>query len=166
MVRSTPLTQTLDGVMNDPWNKRLGLEFLRRTPDLRIGPFEGFSVPRKMPSGALLTGFGRVNSPVATRMAWLGRGNTSVELTGMARLDQPLVQDAIDAMVDSLSCLLPGTADSMTLSTQRYLAQPAGTRSWLSPVHPTPYLTLPKRGAESPWLDGRILEVCGETLSE
>ena len=40
MVRSTPLTQTLDGVMNDPWNKRLGLEFLHRTPDLRDGPFD------------------------------------------------------------------------------------------------------------------------------
>lgn len=102
VVRATPLTQTLDGVVNDPWNKRLGLEFLRRTPDLRIGPLEGFSVLRKMPGGAMLTGFGRVNNPVATRMVWLGRGNTSVELTGMARLDQPQVQDAIDAMVDTL----------------------------------------------------------------
>jgi len=71
---------------------------------LKIGPFEGFSVRRKVPGGAMLTGFGRVNSPVATRMVWLGRGGTSVELTGMARLDQTQVQEAIDAMVDSLSC--------------------------------------------------------------
>ena len=104
VVRSTPLTQTLDDVVNDRWNKQLGLEFLGQTPDLKIGPFEGFSVRRKVPGGAMLTGFGRVNSPVATRMVWLGRGDTSVELTGMARLDQTQVQEAIDAMVDSLSC--------------------------------------------------------------
>jgi hypothetical protein len=52
----------------------------------------------------MLTGFGRLNNPVATHMVWLGRGNTSVELTGMARRDQTQVQGAIDAMADSLSC--------------------------------------------------------------
>jgi hypothetical protein len=103
VVRSTPLAQTLDKVVTDPWNQRLGLEILRTTADLKVGPFEGFSIVRKMPGGAVLSGFGRVNNPVTTRMIWLGEGNTSVELTGMARLDLEDVQDAIDAMVNSLS---------------------------------------------------------------
>ena len=102
VVRDGPLTQTLDAVVNDPWNARLGLEILQTTPDLRVGPFEGFSLVRTMRGGAVLTGFGRVENPVATRMIWLGSGNRSVEIMGMARLDMEDVQYAIDAMVNSL----------------------------------------------------------------
>jgi len=59
-------------------------------------------VVRKVPEGANLIGFGAVTVPVAARMVWLGSGDTSVELIGMARLDQPEVQTAVDAMVASL----------------------------------------------------------------
>ena len=102
-VRPAPLSQTLDAVVNDPWNERLGLEIIQTTPKLAVGPFSGFSLVRTMPEGANLTGFGKVQNAVAARMIWLGSGDTSVELTGMARLDQPDVQHAVDAMVDSLS---------------------------------------------------------------
>lgn len=102
-VRPAPLTRTLDEVVNDPWNERMGLEILQTTPEVSVGSFNGFSLVRKMPEGAVLTGFGKVENPVATRMVWLGSGGTSVELTGMARLDQPDVQHAVDAMVASLS---------------------------------------------------------------
>ncbi|OSQ42470.1 hypothetical protein [Marivita geojedonensis] len=101
-VRNAPLTQTLEAVENDPWAERFGLEVLQTTPDLEIGPFKGFSIVRKMQGGSVLTGFGRVESPVATRMVWLGSGKRSIELTGMARLDMEDVQYAIDAMVNSL----------------------------------------------------------------
>ena len=53
---------------------------------------------------AMLAGVGRVDSPVATCMVSLDRGDASVELTGMAQTDQTQVRYAIDAIVDSLSC--------------------------------------------------------------
>jgi hypothetical protein len=107
MIRQAPLEQTLDAVVNDPWNERLGLTFLKTTPRLAVGPFEGFSVVRQMPAGANLAGFGKVQAPVATRQVWLAAGETSVELTGMARLDQADVQHAVDAMVASLAIQPP-----------------------------------------------------------
>ena len=38
-----------------------------------------------------------------SRMIWLGDGRQSVEITGIARMDQPEIQYAVDAMVNSLS---------------------------------------------------------------
>lgn len=101
-IRDGPLRKTLDQIENDPWAKRFGLTTLRTTPDLTVGPFQGFSIVRQMPAGANLLAFGKVAEPVATRQVWLSDGRIHIEFTGMARLDQPDVQHAVDAIVDSL----------------------------------------------------------------
>ncbi|MEW5422343.1 hypothetical protein [Amorphus sp. 3PC139-8] len=97
-----PLTKTFEGVRDDPWAKRFDLKLLKSTPDLEIGGLNGFSLVRQMPAGANLASFGKVAAPVATRQAWLGRGNMHVEIVGMARLDQPEIQRAVDAMIESI----------------------------------------------------------------
>ncbi len=98
-----PLAMTLDGVLQDPWASRLGLKVLQTTPEMQVGAFKGFALVRHMPKGGQLIGFGQVDAPVAVRQIWLGSGQHRVEFLGMARLDQPDVQLAVDAMVASLS---------------------------------------------------------------
>ncbi|MDF0603466.1 hypothetical protein P1J78_22300 [Psychromarinibacter sp. C21-152] len=102
IVLDEPLTKTLREVRDDPWARRLNLTFLKETPELEIGGLRGFSLVRQMPAGARLVGFGKVSAPVATRQAWLGHGAMHLEIVGMARLDQPDVQRAVDAMIDSI----------------------------------------------------------------
>lgn len=101
-VLDTPLTRTLEEVVNDPWAERFKLETLKQTPDLDIGGLKGFSLVRQTPAGARLSGFDTVAAPVATRQAWLGRGDMHVEIIGIARLDQPDVQRAVDAMIETI----------------------------------------------------------------
>ncbi|MBM1143885.1 hypothetical protein GN155_008860 [Alcanivorax sp. ZXX171] len=101
-VLDEPLQKTLEQVRDDPWAERFDLKLMQSTPGLEIGGLRGFSLVRRMPAGANLANFGKVAAPVATRHAWLGRGGMHVEIIGMARLDQPDVQDAIDAMIDSI----------------------------------------------------------------
>ncbi|MFD0985498.1 hypothetical protein [Methyloligella solikamskensis] len=101
-IRQEPLTKTLDEVLNDPWAEIYKLKVLKTTKDLSLGGLHGFSLVRQMPAGANLAGFGKVAQPVATRHAWLGQGHMYVEIIAMARLDQPDVQRAVDAMIESI----------------------------------------------------------------
>jgi hypothetical protein len=103
IIKNTPMTQTLDVVLNDPWNATMGLEIVQTEPNLTIGAFSGFSLVRKLPRGGQLLGFSKTSSPIMSRMIWLGDGRQSVEITGIARIDQPEIQYAVDAMVNSLS---------------------------------------------------------------
>lgn len=102
LVRDRPLGLTYEQVANDKWAKAFELDTLKSTPNLVVGPFSGFSIVRQLPQGATLQVFGQVPTAVATRQAWLGDGHRHVEIIGMARLDQPDVQRAVDAAIDSL----------------------------------------------------------------
>jgi hypothetical protein len=97
-----PLTKTLEGVIEDPWAKVAGLEVLKTQPDLELDGFRGFSLVRTGKAGAKAKGMGEARGPVAMRQAWLGRGDMHLEIKGLARVDQPDVQRAVDAMIDSL----------------------------------------------------------------
>lgn len=97
-----PLTKTFEEVRDEPWAQRLDLKLIKSTPEIEQGELRGFSLVRQMPTGANLASFGPVAAPVATRQVWLGRGSMHIEVVGMARLDQPAIQDAIDAMIDSI----------------------------------------------------------------
>lgn len=97
-----PLTRTLDEVLEDPWAKTFGLEVLKTTPLLEAGGLRGFSLVRKGKEGAKLSGFDPARGPVAMRQAWLGAHGFHVEILGLARLDQPDVQRAVDAMIGSV----------------------------------------------------------------
>ena len=98
----TPIPQTYDQVMNDPWARTFNLKLLKSDPDVAIGPFRGFSVARQMPEGANLQMFDKIAAPVAVRQIWLGRDGMHVHFMGMARLDQHDVQRAVDAAVMTL----------------------------------------------------------------
>jgi hypothetical protein len=97
-----PLAVSLDMVLEDPWSKTLGLEVLKTTPDLKIDEFKGFSLVRQGAKGATVSGFGEARGPVAMRQAWLAHNNWHLEIMGLARLDQPHVQRAVDAIIDSI----------------------------------------------------------------
>lgn len=98
-----PLDKTLDDAMDDPWSKRLGLEVLKTTPDLKIGGLTGFSLVRRKRAGESGTTPGKETSaPVATRQLWLSRDGLHLEVTGTARLDDPQMQSALDAMFSSI----------------------------------------------------------------
>lgn len=97
-----PLDKTLDGVLGDPWAQAFALEVLKTTPDLEIDGVRGFSLVRKGKTGAKMSGFGEARGPVAMRQVWLDLGDRHLEIMGLARLDQPDVQRAVDAMIDSI----------------------------------------------------------------
>lgn len=96
-----PLDITLDKILNDPLSDVLGTIVLSSTPDLQIGPFRGFSVVRRMP-GKAVRSVEALSAPSMLRQVWLARGDMHLELRGYALENQPDVQNAIDAMVDSL----------------------------------------------------------------
>lgn len=102
-LRDGPLCDTLDDMVADPWNVRMGLEILQTKADLKVGPLRGFSLARRMPAGANLIGFGPVTVPVLTRTVRLGTAAFHLEISGMAPADQPGIQRAIDAMIESIT---------------------------------------------------------------
>ena len=96
-----PLDITLEKILNDPLSDVVGTKVLSSTPDLQIGPFRGFSVVRRMP-GKEVRSVEALSAPSMLRQVWLARGDMHLELRGYALENQPDVQNAIDAMVDSL----------------------------------------------------------------
>lgn len=110
-IREGPLEKTLDEALEDSWSKQYGLEVLKTTPEVEIGGMRGFSLVRRMEAGGSTHTFGEVSAPVATRQIWLGHGDLHVEVIGTARLDQPDIQTALDAMFASIR--LPPTEPEM-----------------------------------------------------
>lgn len=103
-IHDRPLETTLDAILNDPFTKITGAEILSSDPDLQIGRFRGFSVIRRMP-GKEVRNVEALSAPAMLRQVWLGHEGMSLELQGYALENQPDVQNAIDAMVDSLTLL-------------------------------------------------------------
>ena len=101
-IHDRPLETTLDAVLNDPFTTITGTEILSSDPDLQIGPFRGFSVIRRMP-GKEVRSVQALSAPAMLRQVWLGHAGMSLELQGYALESQQDVQNAIDAMVDSLT---------------------------------------------------------------
>ena len=101
-IHDRPLETTLDAVLNDPFTTITATEILSSDPDLQIGPFRGFSVIRRMP-GKEVRSVQALSAPAMLRQVWLGHAGISLELQGYALESQPDVQNAIDAMVDSLT---------------------------------------------------------------
>ena len=102
-IHDRPLDTTLDAVLNDPFTGITGTEILQTDPDLRVGPFKGFSVIRRMPAALQIKNGPALSGPAMLRQIWLSRGDKSLELQGYALASQPDVQRAIDAMVGSIS---------------------------------------------------------------
>ena len=102
-IHDRPLDTTLDAVLNDPFTKLTGTQILDTDPDLRVGPFKGFSVIRRMPAALQIKNGPELSGPSMLRQIWLSRGDRSLELQGYALASQPDVQRAIDAMVGSIS---------------------------------------------------------------
>ncbi|APZ51063.1 hypothetical protein Ga0080574_TMP729 [Salipiger abyssi] len=107
-VHDGPLTQTLTENLEGPWSKQWGAEVLQTKPEVEIGSMRGFSVARHIPAGATVPTFGKVSEPCATRQLWLGAATLHVEVVGLARVDHPDIQYAIDAMFASIRA--PGSA--------------------------------------------------------
>ena len=101
-IHDRPLETTLDAVLNDPFTTITATEILSSDPDLQIGPFRGFSVIRRMP-GKEVRSVQALSAPAMLRQVWLGHAGMSLELQGYALESQQDVQNAIDAMVDSLT---------------------------------------------------------------
>lgn len=101
-IREGPLEKTLDEALEDSWSKQFGLEVLKTTPEVEIGGMRGFSLVRRMEAGGSTHTFGEVSAPVATRQIWLDHGDMHAEVLGIARLDHPDIQTALDAMFASI----------------------------------------------------------------
>jgi hypothetical protein len=97
-----PLELTLDAVLNDPFTRITGTKILHSRPDLRIGPFTGFSVIRRMPAATQIKSVPSLSAPAMLHQLWLSRNGTSLEVTGYALESQTGIQDAIDAMIASI----------------------------------------------------------------
>jgi hypothetical protein len=97
-----PLALTLDAVLNDPFTKITGTEILDSTPDLRVGPFVGFSVIRQMSAGAQIKNVPSLSATALLHQVWLNHAGSSLEIIGYALESQTEVQDAIDAMIASI----------------------------------------------------------------
>lgn len=102
-IHDRPLDTTLDAVLNDPFTKLTGTRILDTDPDLRVGPFKGFSVIRQMSAALQIKNGPQLSGPSMLRQIWLSGGDRSIELQGYALASQPDIQRAIDAMVGSIS---------------------------------------------------------------
>jgi hypothetical protein len=102
-IHAKPLNLTLDAVLSDPFTKITGTRILHTRPDLRIGPFTGFSVIRVMPAAAQIKSVPALSAPAMLHQVWLSHNGTSLEVTGYALESQTDIQDAIDAMIASIS---------------------------------------------------------------
>ena len=97
-----PLAMTIQEAEADPWSRRFGPEVLAREPEVEIGGLRGFALTRRMEAGGTSAPFGKVSAPVSARQVWLGLGDRHLEAVGLARLDQPDMRRAVDAMIASI----------------------------------------------------------------
>lgn len=95
------LPVTFAQVRDDPWARRLGLTPMLQEPELRVGPWAGFSVAHGM-RGASLFGLVALDSPVLLRQVWLDAGARHIHLRLAAEEGALQVQHVLDAMVGTL----------------------------------------------------------------
>ena len=116
-IYNKPLNLTLDGVLNDPFTRITSTKILHSRPNLQVGPFTGFSVIRTMPAAMQIKSVPALSAPAMLHQVWLTHNGTSLEVTGYALESQTDIQDAIDAMIASISLAGP-TTDSISANTE------------------------------------------------
>ncbi|MBA6411708.1 hypothetical protein H2508_01090 [Parahaliea sp. F7430] len=103
LIYDRPLATTLDSVLKDPFTQTTGAKILHSKDQLSIGPFKGFAVVRKLPAGSEIKNIESLSGPAMLRQVWLGNADCSIEVSGYALERQSKVQEAIDAMIASIS---------------------------------------------------------------
>jgi hypothetical protein len=100
-----PRGRTCEDLLKGTWRKELGFKDLRSRPELSVGPYRGCSVVFKQSGGVeWLAGYSRdLQGVLAKRALYLTDGEISFEIIAYAPLDNELYQDAVDAVIESLT---------------------------------------------------------------
>lgn len=100
-VAEGPLPLTFEQVRDEPWARRLGLVPLRAEPEIRIGPWRGFSIAHALRGGGAF-GLLRADAPVLQRQVWLDAPPRHIHARMAAEEGAVDLQHALDAMLGTL----------------------------------------------------------------
>lgn len=96
-----PPDRTFEEVRDDPWARRLGLATLAAEPQVRVGPWRGFSVAHSL-NGMQLFGIALPELPVQQRQVWLDAPPRHIHVLMAAEEGAVDLHHVLDAMLASL----------------------------------------------------------------
>ncbi len=96
-----PPDKTFEEVRDDPWARRLGLVTLAAEPEMRVGPWRGFSVAHAL-NGMQLFGIALPELPVQQRQVWLDAPPRHIHVLMVAQEAEVDLHHVLDAMLASL----------------------------------------------------------------